>query len=434
MVRALPEAGFSDLVLPDEFWADFAAHNWEQKPLVLKRPFTRLFAAPDELLDAARTASRAFLDAKSRRHASQVARVRIFVDGAGLFSDLEDFLPDVSDPDIEQFFARMATKLGDRRFEFIAHELQEFSPPLWHRIRRFLRGLYRHVGLPAQRAETVAFLRTHERTSFGMHRDDAGVFVFVLVGHKRILTWPESSMSGREQFLSTTKYGQFRDEAIVLEGEPGDVLYWPSSHWHVGETDGTPSVTLHVLLHLWPAAMDGLRQLSQLAQRRVADAIGPTWPLEVDDLKASAKAVPEALREALNAARQLCDGPELERYVAFAWLKRVTASGFTRVPTLAPHRQLSDHNTVRAVADEPIVCIPFGDDRVACSAAGHAMVAPASAELSRLLARLSQGRCEQVGALLAAVLKDGAGAGERAVSLREILEKLMHFGAIVCIS
>ncbi|MCA9712729.1 MAG: hypothetical protein KDK70_43270, partial [Myxococcales bacterium] len=252
----------SPYTLSPEFWAEFVERHWERAPRVLERPFAQPIASPEDVFGAVVDASRAAREVRLQRHATRVPRVRFFVDGAALMSDLDEHLPDERDGHPDRYFDRVAALLEDRPFELVVNELQEHSFTLWSRLRSFLRGLYRHVGLPAARADAVAFLRRQERTSFGVHRDDASVFMFVLAGTKRVLTWPESSMRGREHVLMTREYHRFRDEAIVLEGQPGDVLYWPSSHWHIGEGDGRPSVSLNLSLIQWPPSMDVLRQLS----------------------------------------------------------------------------------------------------------------------------------------------------------------------------
>jgi hypothetical protein len=49
--------------------------------------------------------------------------------------------------------------------------------------------------------------------------------MFVIEGRKRILAWPDAYIR-RQQVdpTHTTEYARFRGAAIVLEGDPGDVL------------------------------------------------------------------------------------------------------------------------------------------------------------------------------------------------------------------
>jgi len=42
------------------------------------------------------------------------------------------------------------------------------------------------------------------------------------------------------------RYRQFLDGATTLEGTAGDLIYWPSSYWHIGEPVGGFSITLNV--------------------------------------------------------------------------------------------------------------------------------------------------------------------------------------------
>jgi|GEM_PF-5501573 len=52
-------AGFT---LPNEFWTNFLAHHWEQKPLLLKQPFVFPLADEMEIFECLIEASRRFRD------------------------------------------------------------------------------------------------------------------------------------------------------------------------------------------------------------------------------------------------------------------------------------------------------------------------------------------------------------------------------------
>lgn len=414
--------------LPPALWDDFVERSWERAPTVIKQPFGAPIASPDEVFGAMAAAAQAHLRGNLERRAPRVRVVRFFEEGAEIITDLPERLPAPADGGAAGYFARVERQLGGRPFELVVSEVQEHALPVWPRLRQFVHGLVRRVGLPAARANVYSFLRTQQRTSLGMHRDDLSVFLFVIAGKKRILTWPEAEMRGREGLLPTARYDAFRREATVLEGEPGDILYWPSSHWHAGESDGGPSISLNLGLQLHPVSLDVLRQLSQLAERRVAGTVGTTWPLDPEDLQRSALAVPEAVRQSLIAAREIAAHESLESYGELQWLRRVSALGFVRVPPPGPHRALSDADTVRVCPGEPILRAPFGEGRVACAVSGNASILDATPALTALLERLDRGGSLEVGPLLLACTGDGG--GPRREALRHALEKLVTLRAV----
>ncbi|MEM9457849.1 MAG: cupin domain-containing protein [Myxococcota bacterium] len=417
--------------LTPSFWAEFAGRHWERAPLVLRQPLAEPLIGSNALFGALRRAAQVFLNLKQQRHAPQFSRVRFFVDGAELLTDIAARLPGPTDHKSTDYFARLDDLLANRAGELVIHDLQEHSYELWSGLRRFLAGLYTHVGLPAAHADAVAILRTRGRNSFGLHRDDASVFMFVLEGHKRILLWPEQDMLGQEHLLATTQFEQLRQRAIVLEGKPGDVLYWPSTYWHVGDDDGAPSVSINLGLHLWPPSLPALSQLSQLARRHVREQLGATWPCNPHDLPASALAIPEAMRTSLRAARGLSRAPRLESYLQFHWLKRVTGAGFMRVPPMTPHRSLDDDDRLQTAQGEPTVRVSLSEGQTAFSAAGHAHVVPSSDALDRLFDRLNDGPTT-VGSLLAACIRHSNPERER--ELRDVLERLLRYRALVLVS
>src|SRR6185503_2872955 len=224
--------------LSSNFWNGFASEHWEQRPLALRAPFGRPLMTPEELFAALLLAAEAYRAEGLRTEVpgERDSDVRFNVDNARLLTDVEKHLPAADDATLEGYVERVTQQLGGRSFELIVHQLQKHDFELWSRLRDFFGGLYEQIGIPVEKAEAVVFLRNHEATSFGLHRDDASVFMLPIAGRKRILAWPPEAFAERQLSFCTLGYGSIRDRAIVLEGEPGDVLYWPSNHWHVGES------------------------------------------------------------------------------------------------------------------------------------------------------------------------------------------------------
>lgn len=413
----------STFALAAPFWHRFVEHHWEQAPLVMKRPFPDLIIRPEELFEGLVAA--ADLHRASRNVPRRTGLVRFSVDHAAIITDVERYLPSRDDGSVSGYFHRLDRCLDGRPFELIVNELQEHSLPLWNRLRTLLGGLYRLVGLPTKNAEVAVFLRRQVATSFGVHRDDASVFLFVLEGRKRILAWrPE--VFGARNVTSSLDYAQLRDQAEVLEGEAGDMLYWPSSHWHVGEADGGPSVSVNLGLHLQahPTAELMTTALS-LIQTRRSPAAG-AYPFQPDHLEASARTLPPPLQELTETLRQASLDGSLQRSVHRAWLNRVTGFGFTRCPPPLPVRPVRDHERVQA--PRPIVSIPWTDAKIACSANGHSFSVTATPGVVQLIEQLNSGASEDAGRLVARCA--GTDADEEAF-LREVLARLLALRAVV---
>ncbi len=97
----------------------------------------------------------------------------------------------------------------------------------WLRVREFLSGIYQFIGMPVEATEASVFLGNYEKTPFGLHKDTCSMFMFVVAGRKRIRAWPDEYFRGKENVANTLDYEQFLNDAVTLEGGPGDVIYWP---------------------------------------------------------------------------------------------------------------------------------------------------------------------------------------------------------------
>lgn len=205
-----------------------------------------------------------------------------------------------------------------------------------------------------------------------------------------------------ENIRYSLDYQRFLDDAITLEGEPGDVFYWPSSYWHIGEcVDG---LSLSVSVTLWVNARPSADVL-HYATRMVEERLGTSdhanvYPFHPNRIPQSAETVPQAMERAVDALRKVSRDPGLARAVEVSWLNRVTAFGFTSVPPPLSWKALADDDVVQGDADYPIAWIPADDDEVVCSANGHSFTLPAHPHILKLIERLNSGAAFPVKSLI----------------------------------
>ena len=229
-------------MLTDLFWKEFVRDNWERQPVCFAGP---ALITPDEAFHAAVLSSQRFLRTCREHPESEELRpdVRFYRYGAMVTTDLADLLPNTRDVSAESYGHRIEEQLqaaisswssinSNRTAETCGYAFG-ISPD--HCMQR--RGFLPVAPTP------VLFLRNHPTTSFGVHKDRASVFAFLLSGRKKILAWEEHGYRG-EPFSS--RYSAFLTNAQLLEGNPGDVLYWPSTHWHVGEAEPGFSMSINV--------------------------------------------------------------------------------------------------------------------------------------------------------------------------------------------
>jgi len=411
------------------FWRQFAQQHWEKKPLLIKHALPGPLIAPESAFQALVEASDQY-----RADDERVA-LGFYIEQTSLLADVGKFLPQSSDGTSARFARRIKSKLAGRRFGVICEQFQSFDTEIWRRIRGFLRGLYRHVDLPA--AKAALFFGDYDKTPFGLHDGESSNFKFIIEGRKKMRLWPDKFFRDKDKskVRHSMDYEQFFDGGITLEGGPGDVIYWPSDCWHIGEPVGGLAVSLSVAL--FP---DGQRlaelpgQLFAHLNPGVASAPRkPTRRGRPAGLQKLAAQLPRRLEKLARSLRELSSDDEFKRDASVEWLNRLSGFGFAHVPPPLAQTKLRDGDIVRGDAADPILCLAAGDE-VICSANGHAFSVGAHPEILKLLRELNRGNSLRVGALIKQYSGD-ARVGRvtfkaRSEDIRALLEKLYCLRAI----
>jgi 50S ribosomal protein L16 3-hydroxylase len=414
-----------------DFWRGFAEQRWERAPLVMRQPLPEPLATPEQLFAIAVAASERYRrDGRVTGIPSdRSGRIRLNIGNAALLTDVEQHLPLIDDGSLRGYAERMHRQFEGQPFELIIHQLQAYDIGLWRRLCRFVHGLNVQVGLPADKTEAVLFLRDHAATSFGIHQDDASVFMFILQGSKRLLAWPHETFQGKENSFASLDYERHRDTAMVLEGEAGDVIYWPSQLWHVGEAEAglSASISLGLRLHHSPLADVISIATALLARRRAATAID-TYPCDWSNPQRTAAALPAPMQHGLDQLKDLIDSGELAQALQMHWMNRVTGAGFVRAPAPGAAEPVCDQSIVGRRGEFPIAWRSWRPGYIMISAGGCTLPAAESPGVIGLLEKLSAGNPQPVGQLI----EDCAAldTGEEPSYLKHILAELIARGAV----
>jgi len=384
-----------------EFWSDFSASHWEKAPLLLHQPFGGLFADPAEVFAAVVRACDRFREGES-------VRLRLFGHQGLVVGDLDRLLPAGSDAGFPAYGQRVTRELQSPTFTFVANYLHVHDSRLWNSVRRFLAGLYAQVGLPADHADVDVFASTNALTPFGIHRDPASNFTLVLQGRKTMRLWPQESFARRPP-MDAESFAAHRAHALTLEGEAGDLLYWPSGYWHVADSDGDLSVTLNVSLYLdatadapgSPAVELVSQRARELVRRRLqAGPAAPTYPASLRHGQEDATPLPRPIVEAIQAFEELGRDGSLAKDALGVWLNRLTASGFNKVPAALPPAALLDDDEVSLDSGFPVLWHEIGGE-IAISGNGRTIFWPRDrANVVGLIERLNRGDRLRVGSLV----------------------------------
>jgi 50S ribosomal protein L16 3-hydroxylase len=120
------------------------------------------------------------------------------------------------------------------------------------------------------------------------------------------------------------------DSSLVARVGPGDILYWPSSYWHVGLGDGGRP---HggITLGFWDRRYHS-RELAKLVEEVVRASLGPQDVWE-GYFQPKGSEPPPPVRQALQVLEAAVRNGELERQMKDAWAAQVSADWFRIKPT-----------------------------------------------------------------------------------------------------
>ncbi|WP_257447828.1 cupin domain-containing protein [Archangium lipolyticum] len=420
-------------------WDTFVRRYWNKRPVLYKGTSASPFE-PGDVFDAATGAARSYL--RSSHAPDSLPHLQFTIDRLQQVF-LAPWLPRESDGSLEAYDARLAPRLGDRRYALIVTRLHASGFGLWARERAFFSELWRRVGIPMTGGITTLFHGNYEHSPVGVHLDRFTTFLFALHGRKRMRFWPKKPW--KEPVSTILDYEPYLKDSFVAEVEPGDILYWPSSYYHVGESAGrgvatSVNVGIPISEHLSVYDVhDLLRGFGdESASTGPAKGASPLARGVLSEEGILSSELPRALMESVGELRGLSRPREVRRQLRTTWLKRLSAAGFEPVPPPARGGRLKDEDRVRGDPRFPILLEPEGTEHWICSANGHALLGAGRVEaVARMFETLSSGREVPVGELLRSFRSRATGTSgadgtipATREGMRRVLERLQAFRAL----
>ncbi|MFN7144933.1 MAG: cupin-like domain-containing protein, partial [Myxococcota bacterium] len=323
----------SDFHVPASFFEEVAASLWRKAPRVWRAPFVTPYGTEDDVFRALC----ALTERLDGGDASIVPRVYVADRPAGFSLDRHAARPE--DVNLPGFERRLLDGLRGREIGMVIGDAAVLDDVLWRRAQHFLRGLHRAVGTPPGGAHAEVFFGNYQRSFFGVHKDRLETFTFVVRGRKRFLAWRWEDLLDVADISPDAPLHAFgfedldvaalRDRAVVLEGGPGDVLFWPASYWHVAEqvpeAEGGGGFVTTLTLAVAPSTMLAAGSPLRLAEEGFDEAGKDGYYTEDPSLApvrgpADAEAAVNAVESAL--ARVLVDPVfvRARRDATLAWL------------------------------------------------------------------------------------------------------------------
>lgn len=302
--------------------------------------------------------------------------------------------PRAEDVTIAGWLRRLAAHSGE--CGVVVNDLQAACPDAWWFMRRVLAGIFAATGFPPAGASLELFAGAYHRGFFGVHKDDQDVVTFVLEGRKRFLLWPFEYFAGRPDFPSgggerghiftNLDPGPHRADALVLEGGPGDLLFWPAEWWHLAEGDGAHATSLGLGLFRGATAWRFVEQAVAALIHDTPDLAARALP-DPSGARGQAAETLDAVHDAVAAC---LTHPDLRARVEERTLAVTSACGCNTVP-LPRTDELPATLPVRCAAPGAIQWASRGDGTLLWAASGEVFRYPDIPPLRALLARVADG-------------------------------------------
>lgn len=359
--------------LDQKFWTNFAKNIWEKKALFLRNVHSSLLE-----LGEAEIFKLLVLYADRCRQRNDPTGFKFYIDGfkAGA-EDVLQVLPEEQDKSLLGYHARMKAMFPD--YCLVCDELLTVNLQKQHLLTDFTNELYRHVGFPNRFSEMGLYLGNYRKTPFGVHVDSCGVFSFPVVGKKRFRLWTSAYVKKNPTLDRAFKYEKFKKDSQLLEAGPGDMTYWPSSAWHIAESDGSFSATWS--LGVWvdqphkELFSEGLKDLVNSKTGPAGAAVTTSFK-NLHSKTGEVRELPASYHESIELLQSLSK-LELEEAFLKTWMTHISLQGFKNIPQVAfkvsPKSRIQLRNKKSLVlwqqglASKNKIFISFGGVLVECS-------------------------------------------------------------------
>lgn len=335
--------------LDQKFWQNFAKNYWEKKPLVLKNVKSGLLEMGD-----AEIFNLLVLYSDRCRELNDPTGFKFYIDGfKAEAEDVLQVLPEKEDKSLLGYHERMKSLFSD--YCLVCDELLQVNGKKQHLLTEFTNELYRHVGFPNRFSEIGLYLGNYRKTPFGVHVDSCGVFSFPVVGVKRFRLWTSAYAKKNPALDRAFKYDKHKKASQLLEVKPGDISYWPSSAWHIAESDGSFSATWS--LGVWvdqPHKELVAQSLNDLldAKLGIAGARVTTPFKTLHEKSGEVTELPEAYEQSIALLKNLSTS-ELQETFLKSWMKHISLQGFKNIPRV--NMKLSLKSKVRLRSEKSLI-------------------------------------------------------------------------------
>lgn len=312
-----------------KFWDTFAKKSWEKKPLLVKN-FKSSIVEIDEF-----EIFKMLVEYSNKcRKLKSSDGFKLYIDGQMLHhTEVFQFLPVKSDKNLAGYHTRMEKYFSD--YCLVCDELLQASQENWSKLQAFTNTLFSHVGLPNRFVEMGLYLGNYRQTPFGVHVDGCGVFSFPVVGHKNFRLWQPSFAKKNPSLDRSLSYSRFKKNSTTIKASHGDMTYWPSSAWHIAESDGSFNATWSLGVWVDRTHADNIEQALKPLLKQKYGKSGEETSIKDNRIEDSGEvySLPENYLQSISKIKSISE-LELHDALMQSWLKLASKQGFKNATSL----------------------------------------------------------------------------------------------------
>ena len=361
-----------------KFWKSFATTYWEKRSVCLTGIKSSIFNIDSDCIFKLLVRY-----SDHCRKTKTLVGMKFYIEGhLQYLDDVLDLLPKSKDGSLLGYHRRMDEMFFD--YCLVCDELIQVAPEEWKLLGEFVMGLYDQVGLPSKFAEMGLYLGNYRTTPFGVHSDGCGVISIPVEGTKKFLVWNSKFVEKNPKLKRTHQYKAYRKHADRWVANPGDIVYWPASHWHIAESTGAFSATWSIGFWLdEPLSEIILKALKPLLATTLSDcrSIALGDGIREDGL---IEALPEVLNLSHSELVRISSDEMHDVFVKY-WLEIVSKNGFRNSPP-----NLGTKN--RLVVQEKIFWTKLSHQRICVAAKGILQELPDSPKWVTLIQSINSGK------------------------------------------
>jgi hypothetical protein len=369
-----------------KFWDTFANKYWEKNSLLVKN-FKSSIIEIDET-----EIFKMLVDYSNKcRKLKSADGFKLFIKGQMLHeAEVLQFLPEKSDKNLTGYHSRMEKYFPD--YCLVCDELLQASQENWEKLRNFTDNLFSHVGFPNKFVEMGLYLGNYRKTPFGVHVDGCGVFSFPVIGHKTFRLWKPSFAKKNPSLDRAMNYDRFKKSSTTIKASHGDMTYWPSSAWHIAESDGSFNATWSLGVWVDRAHSDNvelaLKPLLKAKQGASgSETVNKNIKIQKDGETVS---LPENYLQSISTIKNISEA-ELHDTFMHAWLKLASKQGFKT--TSSSNLKISFSNQIKLPKSKSILWAQLKSKPTLIYAfGGLALEVPISNNFQNLVKDLNSGK------------------------------------------